>query len=126
MSWKSKKQGCVAHSSAEAEYMALAAAVKEAIWFGNIFKFIMSTPDGTAVPILVDNQGAIKMAKNDSSSTRTKHIDIQYHFVRDSQSKKLFKIDYCPTNDMTADLLTKPLQRLLIRRFKQDLGLTKI
>ncbi len=83
-------------------------------------------PDGTAVPILVDNQGAIKVAKNDSSSTRTIHIDIQYHFVRDSLSKKLFKIDYCPTNGMTADLLTKPLQRLLITRFKQDLGLTKI
>ncbi len=71
--------------------MALAAAVKEAIWFRNIFKFIMSTADGTAVPIFVDKQGAIKMAKNDSSSTRTKHIDIQYHFFRDSLSKKLFK-----------------------------------
>ncbi len=65
VSWKSKKQGCVAQSSAEAEYMALAAAVKEAIWFGNIFKFIMSAPDGTEVRIFADNQGATKMAKND-------------------------------------------------------------
>ncbi len=49
------------------------------------------------------------MAKNDSSSTRTKHIDIQHHFVRDSLSKNKFSIEYYSTKDMAADLLTKPL-----------------
>ncbi len=72
------------------------------------------------VLVFVDNQGAIKMAKNDSSSTRTKHIDIQYRFVRDCLAKNLFYVDYCPTQDMAADLLTKPLQRVLLETSDQN------
>ncbi len=63
------------------------------------------------------------MSKNDTSSTRTKHIDIQYHFVKDSLSKHMFSIDYCSAEKMAADLLTKPLQRVLLDKFKTKLGL---
>lgn len=126
ISWKSKKQGCVARSSSEAEYMALAAAAQEAIWLRNIFRFAQDGSTVSPTTIMVDNQGAIKMARNDSSGTRTKHIDIQYHFVRDSLSKELFAIDYCPTTDMTADILTKPLARSLLERHKTRLGLSSI
>ncbi len=63
------------------------------------------------------------MSKNDTSRTRTKHIDIQYHFVKDSLSKHMFSIDYCPTENMAADLLTKPLQRVLLEKIKTKLGL---
>ena len=67
VSWKSKKQGCVALFSAEADYMALGAAAKEAIWLRNIFMF--SQPEKSTVPvkILAGNQGAIKMSRNDAS-----------------------------------------------------------
>ena len=71
VSWKAKKQGCVAQSSAEAEYMALAAAASEAIWLSNIFSFTTSSVPARQVQILADNQGAIKMARNESSGTRT-------------------------------------------------------
>ncbi len=63
------------------------------------------------------------MAKNDTSSTRTKRIDIQFHFVKDSLSKRMFSIDYCPTENMAADLLTKPLQRVLLEKFEAKIGL---
>ncbi len=126
VSWKSKKQGCVAQSSSEAEYMALASAVKEAIWLHNIFGLTAAQSEKKPVLVFVDNQGAIKMAKNDSSSTRTKHIDIQYHFVRDCLAKNLFSVDYCPTQDMAADLLTKPLQRVLLEKFRSKLGLSAL
>lgn len=126
ISWKSKKQGCVARSSSEAEYMALAAAAQEAIWMRNIFQFTQSNIQVSPTTIRVDNQGAIKMARNDSSGTRTKHIDIQYHFVRDSLSKNLFAVDYCPTADNTADILTKPLLRSLLDRHKRALGLSNV
>ncbi len=76
VSWKSKKQGCVAQSSSEAEYMALASAVKEAIWLHHIFGLTAAQSEKKPVLVFVDNQGAIKMAKNESSSTRTQHIDI--------------------------------------------------
>eukprot|EP00171_Calliarthron_tuberculosum_P001876 IDg1876t1 len=115
VSWKSKKQTCVAQSSSKAEYIALSIAVKEAIWIQEIFKFLM--PDHYQSPILlfVDNQGSIKMAKNDASGTRTKHIDVRYHFARDMLSKNLYTIEYIPTSLMVADILTKPLQRLLFK-----------
>ena len=80
VSWKAKKQGCVAQPSAEAEYMELAAAASEGIWLSNIFSFTTSSVPARLVQILADNQGAIKKARNDSSSTRTKHINIKYHF----------------------------------------------
>ncbi len=123
VSWKSKKQGCVAQSSSEAEYMALSSAAKEAIWLSKIFAVAESESDRRPVLIFVDNQGAIKMSKNDSSSTRTKHIDIQYHFVRDSLAKKLLSIDFCATQEMAADILTKPLARVLLQKFAFILGL---
>ncbi len=66
------------------------------------------------------------MEKNKSSSTRTKHIDIQHHFVRDSLSKNKFSIGYCSTKEMAADLLTKPLERVLGERFKTSLGLENV
>eukprot|EP00171_Calliarthron_tuberculosum_P002309 IDg2309t1 len=123
ISWKSKKQGCVAQSSAEAEYMALSASAKEAIWLSKIFNF--TNPRDTLQPtkILCDNQGSIKMARNDASGTRTKHIDIKYHFVRDSLAKNLFNVDYCPTFSMTADILTKRLDWALLDKHKLGLGL---
>jgi len=126
VSWKSKKQGCVAQSSSEAEYMALSAAVKEAIWLSNLVGFSSAATEPSPILINVDNQGSIKMAKNDASGTRTKHIDIQYHFVRDSLAEGLFSIDYCPTSEMAADLLTKPLARTLLEKFKNTIGLRSI
>ncbi len=76
ISWKSKKQDCVAQSSSEGEYMALAFGEKEAIWLWKIFQHTTSQSATDPVLIFVDNQREIKMTKNDSSSTRTKHIDI--------------------------------------------------
>lgn len=123
VSWKSSKQGCVAQSSSEAEYIALSTAVKEAIWMKNLFSFVLQQPLIDTVLLYVDNQGSIKMAKNDISGTRTKHIDIQYHFARDSLAKNLYRIEYIPTSEMVADIFTKPLQTQLFRRFRNRLGL---
>ncbi len=113
VSWKSKKQDVIALSSCEAEYRAFASSVKEAI----------ISIEYSHILLQVDNQGAIKMSKNDSSTTRTKHIDIQYHFVRDSLSKNLSSIQCCPTSEMTADILTKPLPRALNDKFLSKIGL---
>ena len=124
VSWKSRKQSCVAQSSSEAEYMALSAAVKEAIWLRNIVGFSSSTNPADPILINVDNQGSIKMARNDASGTRTKHIDIRYHFVRDCLLEGMFDIDYCPTSDMVADVLTKPLQRIQFVKLRELMGVT--
>ncbi len=103
--------------------MALASASKEAIWFANIFNFTVPNYPTPSPLIMVDNQGAIKMARNDSSSIRTKHIDIQYHFVGDSLEKKLISVDYCATSEMAADILTKPLDKIKQEKMKRILGI---
>jgi hypothetical protein len=110
VSWKSKKQTCVALSSTEAEYIALCQVAKESVWMMDFLGGLgVSIRD--AMVINVDNQGAIALAKNPVFHDRSKHIDIQYHYTRDLVREKRIQLDYISTSDMLADLLTKPLPR---------------
>ena len=68
----------------------------------------MTTSEPTV--LMEDNQGAIAIAKNPMAHARTKHIDIRYHYVREAV-QEVIKLQYCPTAQMIADLLTKPLPR---------------
>ena len=80
ISWRSKKQTCVALLTAEAEYMALASAAQEAMWLQQITTDLRMRPTGVTV-IYKDNQSAISMAKNPQFHGQSKHIAIKYHFV---------------------------------------------
>lgn len=122
VSWASRKQSVVALSSTEAEYISMSEATKEAIWLGYIWNHISSKTKESPITIKVDNQGAIFMAKNSSSSRRTKHVDIRYHFVRDQVQAGKVKFEYCPTEDMEADIFTKPLARLKFEHFRDKMG----
>eukprot|EP00963_Diacronema_lutheri_P011302 scaffold1360_cov595-Pavlova_lutheri.AAC.1 len=82
VAWYSKLQKTVATSTAEAEYMAVSACVKEALWIRNFLGSLMNgTWDG--IPILNDNQATLRMLNDLNSVSRSKHIDIQHHFVRE-------------------------------------------
>ena len=61
--------------------------------------------------LMGDNQGAIAIARNPVAHARTKHIDIQYHYIREALKEGIIDLRFCPTNEMTAALLTKPLPR---------------
>ena len=76
--------------------MALKEAIKEQIWLSNLFKQLGLTY--TKNPIRTDSQSAIALAYNPEHYTRTKHIDIQYHFIREALEKHLADISYIPTN----------------------------
>ena len=107
ISWSSRRQPTVAVSTTEAEYMAAAAAVKEALWLRKLFNdFNCAT--GT-ITIFCDNQSAIKLLKNYVASARSKHIDVIYHFARERVARKEVDFSYCSTHDMVADSLTKAL-----------------
>ena len=123
VSWCSRKQSVVALSSTEAEYMSMCQATKEAIALGYILAHLPHI-NTTLPPIVkVDNQGAPCTANNNHSSRRTKHVDIQYHFVRDTVSDGKVKFEYCRTEDMAADVLTKPLLRVKFERFRKMIGM---
>ena len=111
VSWKSKKQTCVALSSTEAEYVALCQVAKESVWMLD-FLGGLGVSICNAMVVNVDNQGAIALARNPVFHDRSKHIDIQYHYTRNLIREKRIQLDYVPTSEMLADLLTKPLARV--------------
>lgn len=103
--WYSKKQGCVAMSTSEAEFIAISDGMKEAKWMIGLLEELECS-SLKPVPVFEDNTGAIKWSTSDK---RAKHVDLRYHFVKKLVEDGLFEIRYCSTMDMIADVFTKPL-----------------
>ena len=122
ISWSSRLQQTVAASTTEAEYMAAAATIKEALWMGRLLTELNQDP-GT-ITIKADNQSAIKLLKNPIISMRSKHIDIIYHFARERVARNDVSFEYIRTDDMVADALTKPLPTSKFKMCRAAMGVT--
>ena len=122
VTYSSKKQGSVALSTTESEYMALLHALKEQIWILRFLKEIGYDASNQNI-IYCDNQSAIALAHNPEHHARTKHIDIQYHFVRNCVENGTTRLEYCPTEDMVADGLTKALGPERQRKLARMMGM---
>ena len=108
VSWMSARQHTTAQSTVEAEYMASAEAVKEAVWWRSFLRGMghrLSSP----TTVYSDNQGSIALSKNPDSHRRTKHIDVKFHLLREHSDKGTIAMKYIGTNEMPADILTKGL-----------------
>ena len=125
IAWSSKKQPVVALPTTEAEYVALSAATQEAVWLSRLLSDINAPPQ-TPILIKEDNQGIIAIARNPVSHSRTKHIDIKFHYVREALEDGIIDLIYCPTEQMTADILTKPLARQQFETFRLEMGLKNL
>ena len=75
------------------------------------------------VPLLCDNESAIRMADNPVERSRTKHIDIRYHFLRDHQQKEDVEIAYVSTHNQLADVFTKPLDEKTFSKLRNELNI---
>ena len=106
----------------EAEYIALVDAAKEGLWLSWLVSEIFSEKSPKVI-LLEDNQAAIKLAKNEILSDRSKHIDVRFHFLRHHVQAGTIELKYCPTEKMVADALTKPLQRVKLSQHVADMGL---
>lgn len=129
ISWCSKKQTSVALSSTEAEYMAMTLAAKEATWLRLLLTELgLLKEDNQHAKILLrgDNQSAIALASNPVLHQRTKHIDIQHHYIRDEVEAKRIEICYVPTGEMVADGLTKSLHSVKFHCFVKQLGMASL
>jgi hypothetical protein len=108
ISWSARKQATVSRSSNEAEYKAVANATSELMWIQILLKEIgIHSPPATR--LWCDNMGAKYLSSNPVFHARTKHIEVDYHFVRERVARNLLKIEFVPTGDQVADGFTKAL-----------------
>lgn len=121
ITWNSKRQQTVALSTCEAEYMALSHTVCEGIWTRKLLKEL-GFPQPTTT-IHEDNQGCIALVKNPVQHHRTKHIDVKHHFIREQVEQGTFKVIYCPTHEMKADILTKGIAAPQFKQLRDLLNL---
>lgn len=110
ISWKTKKQRTMSHSSAEAEYRAMAAATKQMKWIVPLMKDLGLKVD-KPVMFYCDSKAAIHIAANPVFHERTKHIERDCHCVRDAVKSRLIATQHVRTKDQIADILTKALGR---------------
>ena len=118
ISWKATLQSTVALSTTEAEYMAAAEAVKEAIWLKGLVNDLGLKQD--RISVFCDSQSAIHLTKNQMYHERTKHIDVRYHFLREIVTEGLIQILKIATTENPADMMTKPVA---VYKFKLCLDL---
>jgi hypothetical protein len=126
VSWSSKKQPIVTLSSTESEYVALTHAAKDVIWIQKLLHEI--SPIGlihsiSPSTLFCDNQGAIRLSKDSTFHARTKHIDVNFHFIRQTISQDKIQLEYIPTFDMIGDIFTKSLSFHKFSHFRGLLGL---
>ena len=121
VSWSSKKQNSVALSTAEAEYVSIGNCCAQVLWikqqlndYGINFK---------TVPIKCDNTSAINLTKNPVHHSRSKHIEIRHHFIRDHVNNGDIYVEYVPTENQFADIFTKPLEKVKFEFIRNELGI---
>jgi histone deacetylase 1/2 len=122
VAWNSRKQPTVSRSSTEAEYKSVANATAEVIWIQGLLQelgvFLSRAPT-----LWCDNLGATYLSINPVFHARTKHIEVDYHFVRERVAQKALDIRFISTHDQLADILTKPLSTQLFVRFRHNLNM---
>jgi hypothetical protein len=121
VSWASKKQNSVALSTAEAEYIAVGHCCAQLLWMRQTLRDYGY--ELTKVSLLYDNESAIRMADNPVEHSRTKHIAIRYHFLRDHQQKGDIEIAYINTKEQLADIFTKPLDEQTFTKLRHELNI---
>ncbi|XP_071740067.1 uncharacterized mitochondrial protein AtMg00810-like [Rutidosis leptorrhynchoides] len=121
LSWSSKRQNVVSRSSAEAEYRGVANAAAETCWLRNLL-CELGTPPIKATIVYCDNISSVYMTANPVQHRRTKHIEIDIHFVRDLVTLGHIRVLHVPSRSQYADIFTKGLPSTLFTDFRSSLN----
>src|SRR3954466_3582312 len=119
--WSSKKQNCVSLSTAEVEYIAAGSCCAQLLWMKQTLKDYGINVKN--VPLLCDNESAIKIAHNPVQHSKTKHIQIRHHFLRDHVLKGDISIEHVKTEEQLADIFTKPLDEKRFSKLQCELNI---
>lgn len=122
VSWSSKRQPTISRSSAEAEYKGVANATAETTWLRNLL-LELHLPLRQATVIYCDNISAVYLTRNPVQHQRTKHIEIDIHFVREQVRIGALRVIHVPADYQYADIFTKGLPRQLFTRFRSSLSI---
>ena len=124
VSWHSKKQNSVALSTAEAEYISAGSCCAQILWMKQQLSDYGIILD--RIPIKCDNTSAINLSKNPVQHSRTKHIEIRHHFLRDHVLKGDCVLEFVDTKNQLADIFTKPLPKEVFFSIRRELGLLDV
>jgi hypothetical protein len=122
VSWAARKQATVSRSSTEAEYKALANATAEMMWISKLLREL-GVAHHPQARLWCDNLGAKYLSANPVFHARTKHIEIDFHFVREQVAKGALDIRFINTGDQVADGFTKALPVVKLQEFRRNLNL---
>lgn len=121
VSWASKKQPIVTLSTTEAEFVAAANGACQAVWLRNVLEGTgMEQTESTVM--FCDNSSTIKLSRNPVLHGRSKHIHVRYHFLRELVNDGVINLEYCPTRDQFADIMTKAVTLETFERLRGSLG----
>lgn len=122
LSWSSKRKPTVSRSSAEAEYRGVANAVAETCWLRNLLRELQS-PLAKATIVYCDNVSSVYLSSNPVQHQRTKHIEMDIHFVRDKVATGQIRVLHVPSSLQYADIFTKGLPSSLFTDFRSSLSI---
>nr|GEW45494.1 Gag-Pol polyprotein [Tanacetum cinerariifolium] len=114
VSWSSKKQDCTSMSFAEAEYVSLSACCAQVLWMRTQLTDYVFNFD--KIPMYCDSKEAIAISCNHVQHSRTKHIDVRYHFIKENVEKGIVELFFVGTEYQLADLFTKATPKVSISR----------
>lgn len=123
LSWASRKQDIVTLSMTEAEYVAASAGAQEALWTGWLVNEAIPGVQVGPPELLIDSEGARKLAHNPIHHRRTKHIDRRYHFIREKLEKREMELTWIPGTKNLADMFTKTLTGPALKVQKSKVGM---
>jgi hypothetical protein len=124
ISWSSRKQESIAQSTAEAQYIAISDASKEAVWLRKLVSRLFGDKLETTI-IHYDNQSCIKLTENLVFHDKSKHIDMKYHYIWDLVQRKTVKLQYIAMSEQVANILTKPLSLKQFVQLRGKLGVVE-
>jgi hypothetical protein len=125
VTWRSKKQGVVARSSAEAEFRAMAQGICEGLWIHRVLEELKMKIE-LPLKLYSDSKAAISIAHNPVQHDRTKHIEIDRHFIKEKLDAGIICLPFVTSSQQTTDILTKSLARPTFEHLISKLGMTDI
>ena len=124
ISWRSKKQTCITHSTMESEFVALAETGKEAEWIKDfLLEIPLTSKNVSSISIHCDSQATLGRAYSEIYNGKSRHISLRHDYVRKLIKDGIISLTYIKSSENLADPFTKPLVRDLVRSTSRGMGL---